>query len=66
MHVLVLGLLLLLALDPTTLERTEVAATLETEGSDQSLDFGSDERESPINYETCVYIHKRLTPWCKA
>jgi len=33
-------LLLLLAVDATTVERTEVTAALETDGSDQSLDFG--------------------------
>jgi hypothetical protein len=40
-HVLVLGFLLLLAVDPTALERTEVTAALQADGSDQSLDFGA-------------------------
>ena len=48
MHLLVLGLLLLLALDPTALEEAEVATTLETEGSDQSLDFRSNRREERV------------------
>lgn len=38
-HVLVLCLLLLLALDPAALERPKVAAALEAQGSNQSLDF---------------------------
>ena len=40
-YVLVVGLLLLLAVDPTTLEGTEVAAALKTEGGDESLDLGT-------------------------
>lgn len=37
---IVFCLLLLLAVDPATVKRTEVTAALETDGSDQSLDFG--------------------------
>ena len=37
----VLGLLLLLVVEPATLEGTQVTATLETDGGDQSLDFGA-------------------------
>ena len=40
-YVLVLGLLLLLAVDPAALERAEVTAALKTEGCDESLDFGT-------------------------
>jgi hypothetical protein len=40
-YVLVLGLLLLLALNPAALERAEVTAALETDRGDQSLDLGS-------------------------
>ena len=38
----VLGLLLLLVVEPATLEGTQVTATLETDGGDQSLDFGAE------------------------
>ena len=37
----VLGLLLLLALDPAALEGTQVTTTLETERGNQTLDFGT-------------------------
>jgi len=37
---IVFGLLLLLAFQSAALERAKVAATLQTNGSDQSLDFG--------------------------
>ena len=46
MHVLVLGLLLLLAFDPAALERAQVTAALETEGGDQTLDFGTETKDS--------------------
>lgn len=37
---IVFCLLLLLAVNPATVKRTEVTAALETDGSDQSLNFG--------------------------
>lgn len=40
--VLVFCFLLLLAIEPADIEGTEVTAALETDGSDKSLDFGSD------------------------
>jgi len=40
------GQMVLLAVDATTVERTEVTAALETDGSDQSLDFGSEKGEN--------------------
>ena len=39
----VLGLLLLLALEPAKLKRVEVAAALEADGGDEALDFGASE-----------------------
>lgn len=58
-NILVFGLLLLLTLDPATLEGTEVATALETEGSDKSLDFGTvqDKRStsSPLNIVKITY-----------
>lgn len=45
-HLLVFCLLLLLAVNPATVERTEVTGALQTDGSDQSLDFGSGQGEN--------------------
>ena len=47
---IVLGLLLLLALDPAALEGAEVTAALETDRRDQTLDFG------PIGYMHLVSL----------
>jgi hypothetical protein len=40
-NALVFGLLLLLALDAVALDGVELAATLETEGGDETLDLGT-------------------------
>ena len=41
-HLLVFCLLLLLAVDSTAVQGTKVTAALETDGGDQSLNFGSE------------------------
>ena len=66
MHVLVLGLLLLLALDPAALEGAEVTAALETEGGDQTLDFGTGQTSISMKCPRDFKSNDIRTPWCRA
>lgn len=58
------GFLLLLMFQFTTLKGTKVTAALEAERSNQSLDLGTVQNETVIEFQKAMKLKR--TPWCTA
>lgn len=62
---IVLGLLLLLCVETSALDRAEMTLALETLRSNQTLNFGTRKGTDSV-YMADSQMFRSLTPWCKA